>query len=114
MFGYKNTLENNKICLAQQKRTFFTQKFDQICTKNAKFLHFFASKIQKKKSLNETHLVTRIVHIPISRLDLEWMLAERGAIITELESDPRKEREIRDVMKIGLAEATRNLSDDDD
>ena len=42
------------------------------------------------------------------------MLAERGAIITELDSDPRKEREIRDVMKIGLAEATRDSSDDDD
>ena len=42
------------------------------------------------------------------------MLSEKEALRTELESDPRKEREIRDVMKIGLATATADLSDDDD
>ncbi|KAI6648913.1 hypothetical protein LOD99_6986 [Oopsacas minuta] len=45
--------------------------------------------------------------------DLEWMLAERGAIITELESDPRKDREIRDAMKIGISTANRDSSDDE-
>ena len=41
------------------------------------------------------------------------MLSEKGVLKTELESDPRKDREIRDVMKIGLAAATAELSDDD-
>lgn len=47
--------------------------------------------------------------------ELEWMLAEAGAVKTELENDPRKKHKIHDVMTSSLRQATvRNTDEDDD
>ena len=46
--------------------------------------------------------------------DLEWILSESGAIKTELEKDPRKRREIRDVMTSSLRSGGQCNQDDDD
>ena len=42
------------------------------------------------------------------------MLSEKGVLKTELESDPRKDRAIRDVFSIGLAAPVKQDSSDDD
>ncbi len=46
--------------------------------------------------------------------DLEWMLSESGAIKTELEEDPRKRRQIKDVMTSSLRSGGQYNRDDDD
>ena len=46
--------------------------------------------------------------------DLEWILSESGAIKTELEKDPRKRREIRDVLTSSLRSSGQCNQDDDD
>ena len=49
--------------------------------------------------------------------DLEWILSDSGAIKTELEEDPRKRRQIKDVMTSSLSSGgqySRNHDDDDD
>jgi hypothetical protein len=46
--------------------------------------------------------------------DLEWILSESGAIKTELEEDPRKRRQIKDVMTSSLRSGGQYNPDDDD
>ncbi|XP_028404293.1 phosducin-like protein 3 [Dendronephthya gigantea] len=46
--------------------------------------------------------------------DLEWMLSESGAVKTELEEDPRRKRQIRDVMTSSLRSGGQQYDDDDD
>ena len=46
--------------------------------------------------------------------DLEWILSESRAIKTELEEDPRKRRQIKDVMTSSLRSGGQYNPDDDD
>ncbi|KAL9963020.1 hypothetical protein ACROYT_G032181 [Oculina patagonica] len=46
--------------------------------------------------------------------ELEWMLAEVGAVKTDLEEDPRKKNKIHDVMTSSLRQANTRDSDSDD
>lgn len=45
--------------------------------------------------------------------ELEWMLAEAGAVKTELEDDPRKKHKIQDFMTSSLQQAVSRDSDSD-
>lgn len=45
--------------------------------------------------------------------ELEWMLAEAGAVKTELEDDPRKKHKIQDFMTSSLRQAVSRDSDSD-
>jgi hypothetical protein len=45
---------------------------------------------------------------------LEWKLSEIGAVKTELEENPWKQREIRDVMTISVRDNYRDAEDSDD
>ena len=42
------------------------------------------------------------------------MLSEKGAIKTELEEDPRKKRQISDVMSMAVRQSYRDAEDSDD
>ena len=46
--------------------------------------------------------------------DLEWMLSEKGAVKTTLEEDPRKKKQIRDVMSDLYSSRTQDSDDDSD
>lgn len=46
--------------------------------------------------------------------ELEWLLSEKGAVKTDLEEDPRKKKEIRDVMSIAVRGGYRDAEDSDD
>ena len=46
--------------------------------------------------------------------ELEWMLAEKGAVKTELEEDPRKKHQIRDVMTAAVRGYVDAEDSDDD
>lgn len=46
--------------------------------------------------------------------ELEWMLSEKGAVKTELEEDPRKKRQIRDVMSVTVRQTHHDPEDSDD
>lgn len=46
--------------------------------------------------------------------ELEWMLSEKGAVKTDLEEDPRKKREIRDVMTMAVRGGYIDAEDSDD
>jgi hypothetical protein len=46
--------------------------------------------------------------------ELEWMLSEKGVLKTDLEEDPRKKREIRDVMSAALRSGYVDPEDSDD
>ena len=41
-------------------------------------------------------------YILLHTAELEWMLSEKGAVKTELDKDPRKKHQIRDVMSAAL------------
>ena len=47
-------------------------------------------------------------------IELEWMLAEAGAVKTDLEEDPRKKNKIHDVMASSLRQADTRDSDSDE
>ena len=55
-----------------------------------------------------------VINYLFSFVDLEWILSESGAIKTELEKDPRKRREIQDVMTSSLRSGGQYNQDDDD
>jgi len=42
------------------------------------------------------------------------MLSEKGAVKTELEEDPRKKRQIRDVMSVTVRQTHHDPEDSDD
>lgn len=46
--------------------------------------------------------------------ELEWMLSEKGAVKTSLEEDPRKKRQVRDVMSEAVKWSYRDAEDSDD
>lgn len=46
--------------------------------------------------------------------ELEWMLAEAGAVKTELDEDPRKKNKIYDVMASSLQQTNLRDSDSED
>lgn len=46
--------------------------------------------------------------------ELEWMLAEAGAVKTDLEEDPRKKNKVHDVMTSSLQQMNAKDSDSDD
>ncbi|KXJ16217.1 phosducin-like protein 3 [Exaiptasia diaphana] len=45
--------------------------------------------------------------------ELEWMLSEVGAVVTDLEEDPRKKNKIHDVMESSIRQKPRDSDDDD-
>ncbi|XP_031552911.1 phosducin-like protein 3 [Actinia tenebrosa] len=45
---------------------------------------------------------------------LEWMLSEAGAVVTDLEEDPRKKHKIHDVMTSAIRQRPMDSDDDDD
>jgi len=47
-------------------------------------------------------------------IELEWMLAEAGAVKTELTEDPRKKHKIHDVMESSLRQTYTRDSDSDE
>ena len=47
-------------------------------------------------------------------IELEWMLAEAGAVKTDLEEDPRKKNKIHDVMTSSLRQMNNKDSDSED
>lgn len=47
-------------------------------------------------------------------IELEWMLAEAGAVKTDLEEDPRKKNKVHDVMTSSLQQMNAKDSDSDD
>ena len=47
-------------------------------------------------------------------IELEWMLAEAGAVKTELTEDPRKKNKIHDVMESSLRQTYTSDSDSDE
>ena len=47
-------------------------------------------------------------------IELEWMLAEAGAVKTELTEDPRKKNKIHDVMESSLRQTYTRDSDSDE
>lgn len=47
-------------------------------------------------------------------IELEWMLAEAGAVKTELTEDPRKKNKIHDVMESSLRQTYARDSDSDE
>ena len=51
---------------------------------------------------------------PIISLELEWKLSEKGVIKTDLEENPFKKREIRDVMTISVRGNYKDPEDSDD
>ena len=52
--------------------------------------------------------------LTFSLSELEWMLSEKGVLKTDLEEDPRKKREIRDVMSAALRSGYVDPEDSDD
>jgi len=46
--------------------------------------------------------------------ELEWMLSEKGAVKSQLEEDPRKKRQIRDVMSVAVRQTYHDPEDSDD
>ena len=46
--------------------------------------------------------------------ELEWKLSELGAIKTDLEENPFKKREIRDVLSVAVRDTYRDAEDSDD
>ena len=71
--------------------------------------HFFLELIAPHLShLGYVH-VYDIIHA-----ELEWMLSEKGAVKTDLEEDPRKKREIRDVMSMAVRGGYIDAEDSDD
>ncbi|XP_046854721.1 phosducin-like protein 3 [Xenia sp. Carnegie-2017] len=46
--------------------------------------------------------------------DLEWMISECGAIKTDLEEDPRKKRQIKDVFSSSIRSSSKKYQDEDD
>ena len=62
-----------------------------------------------------THTQTHIMHThAYAHTELEWMLSEKGAVKTELEEDPRKKRQIRDVMSVTVRQTHHDPEDSDD
>lgn len=53
--------------------------------------------------------------LPLSPLlELEWMLSEKGVLKTDLEEDPRKKHQIRDVMSAAMRSGYIDPEDSDD
>lgn len=52
--------------------------------------------------------------ILICYLELEWKLSEIGAVKSELEENPWKKREIRDVMSMSVRDTYHDPDDSDD
>ena len=46
-------------------------------------------------------------------LELEWKLSDIGAIKTDIEENPWKKREIRDIMSISIRDNYHDSDDDD-
>ena len=46
--------------------------------------------------------------------ELEWLLSEKGAVKTSLEEDPRKKRQVRDVMSEAVKWSYKDAEDSDE
>jgi len=46
--------------------------------------------------------------------ELEWLLSEQGAVKTSLEEDPRKKRQVRDMLSDAVKRSYRDAEDSDD
>lgn len=47
-------------------------------------------------------------------IEFEWKLSELGAVKTDLEENPFKKREIRDVLSVAVRDTYRDGEDSDD
>lgn len=55
--------------------------------------------------------LTTSLHLPP---ELEWVLSEKGAVKTELEEDPRKKKEIKDMMTMAIRGGFHDAEDSDE